>query len=61
MGDHHRLATSLLATLEQEREGHAAALVKGGPKDFADYRNRVGLIEGLDIAIAHCKTVQSRL
>ena len=61
MGDHDRLSRSLLKVLQNERESHAAALAKGGPKDFAEYRNRVGVIEGLDIAIGHCQEVQRQL
>lgn len=60
-GDHRRLTVKLLPLLEQQRAILAEALVKGGPKDFAEYRNRVGVIEGLDIAIERCKQVQSQL
>lgn len=60
-GDHRRLAINLLPQMEQQRATLAEALVKGGPKDFAEYRNRVGVIEGLDIAIGLCKQVQSQL
>lgn len=61
MGDHRRLATSLLASLQAERENAAATIVKGGPRDYAEYRHRVGVIEGLDLAIAYCKDAQDRL
>jgi len=61
MGDHDRLARSLHQMLTKAREGHAAAIVKGGPKDFPEYRNRVGVIEGLDIAIALCEQAQKQL
>ena len=61
MGDHDRLSRSLLQILKNERESHVAALAKGGPKDFAEYRNRVGVIEGLDIAISRCEEAQKQL
>lgn len=61
MGDHHRLAGSLLSLLKTERATAADALVKGGPKDFAEYRNRVGFVEGLDNAIALCEMAQRQL
>lgn len=60
-GDHHRLALTLHQLLIKAREEHAAAIVKGGPKDFPEYRNRVGVIEGLDTAIALCEQAQRQL
>lgn len=61
MGDHRRLALTLQQMLEKVRAEQSEMVVKGGPKDFAEYRNRLGVIEGLDIAIAHCKAAQDRL
>jgi hypothetical protein len=61
MGDHDRLARTLHQMLIKERDEHAAGIVKGGPKDFPEYRNRVGVIEGLDIAIALCEQAQRQL
>lgn len=61
MGDHIRLSGTLLNLLRQERAEAAAALVAGGVKDFAEYRNRCGFIEGLDVAIALCEQSQKQL
>jgi hypothetical protein len=61
MGDHARLARTLLQMLIKAREEQAAAIVKGGPKDFPEYRNRIGVIEGLDTAIALCEHAQRQL
>lgn len=60
-GDHRRLATTLLKVLEELRLVTAEMLVKGSPKDFAEYRHACGKIEGLDIAIAQCKKAQAQL
>lgn len=60
-GDHHRLAITLLQELERTRVAMAETLVKNNAKDFADYRHICGRIEGLDIAIAHCKAIQSKM
>ena len=61
MGDHERLSRSLLQMLIRARQEQADAIVKGGPKDFPEYRNRVGVIEGLDTAIALCEQAQRQL
>jgi hypothetical protein len=60
-GDHRRLALTLHQLLVKARAEQAATIVKGGPKDFPEYRNRVGVIEGLDIAIALCEQAQRQL
>ena len=60
-GDHRRLSLTLHKMLTEARAEQAAAIVKGGPKDFPEYRNRIGVIEGLDIAIALCEQAQKQL
>lgn len=60
-GDHERLARTLLQKLTLARQEQADAIVKGGPKDFPEYRNRLGVIEGLDTAIALCEQAQRQL
>lgn len=50
--DHPRTAINLLTILQRERESRAAQLVKGFPKTLEEYKFHVGIIEGLDLAIA---------
>jgi len=60
-GDHHRLAMTLMQMLQAQRDQAAALLVKKSAKDYADYTNACGRIDGLDIAISLCKQQQERL
>lgn len=59
--DHPRLAASLLTILERERKIMAESMATVRAKDFAEYLNRLGQIEGLDIAISHTKAQASKL
>lgn len=61
VGDHHRLALTLHQQLIKARAETAASIITGAPKDFPEYRNRVGVVEGLDIAIALCEQSQRQL
>jgi hypothetical protein len=61
MGDPLRLSGTLLNMLRSERAVAASALITGGPQNFAEYRNRVGFVEGLDTAIALCEQAQKQL
>lgn len=59
--DHPALAGTLLRMLQDQREDLANRLVKGQPQTFDEYRNLVGKVEGLDIAIAACKAANDKL
>lgn len=59
--DHPRLAASLLTVLERERKIMAESMATVRAKDYAEYLNRLGQIEGLDIAISHTKAQASKL
>lgn len=61
MGDPRRLAGSVLNELTRARAEEIANLASVECKTFEEYRNRFGKIEGLDIAIAVCKSVQKKL
>lgn len=59
--DHPRLAATVLTVLERERKIMADNLVAVRAKDYSEYLNRLGQIEGLDIAISHAKDVAKKL
>lgn len=50
--DHPALASSLAAHLKKMRADHIEMLAANPAKDFNDYQKRIGVIEGLAIAIA---------
>lgn len=60
-GDPRTLAISLLRELTQERARLVEELARIECKTFDEYRSRKGRIDGVDIAISLCKTVQSKL
>lgn len=60
-GDPRRLAHSVLRELEESRAQAIHQLATIECKTFDEYRQRFGLIQGLDIAIAVCKEVQRKL
>jgi len=59
--DHPHLATTVVSILKRERALIAEQLAKGSVKDYPTYREIVGRIDGLDIAISHAQQVQKRL
>jgi len=59
--DHPALASTLQRALEEQKAQVERILLGGSCKTFEEYRYQCGKIEGLDIAIATCKHVQSRL
>ena len=59
--DHPALAGTLLRLLQDQRADLANRLVTGQPQTFDEYRNLVGKVEGLDIAIAACKAAHDKL
>lgn len=58
--DHPRLARNLLHILTVERTSRAEQLVKGFPKTLEEYKYNVGIIEGLDLAIAAAKAAKEK-
>lgn len=58
--DHPALASSLVRALEQLRHDYVLQLAKG-VKTWDEYLKKVGIIEGLDIAIAQAKQVNDKL
>lgn len=59
--DDPRLAHSLRARLEARKLELAEPIVQGFPKDYPDYRERVGMIKGLTEAIAECAATEREL
>ena len=59
--DHPALAQTLVRELQKIRDERVHTLVKSPAKDFAEYQNRCGVIEGLDIAIAVASHVDTKL
>jgi hypothetical protein len=58
--DHPRLAINLLTILQRERDIRVKTLIESVAKDYADYRQCCGVIEGLDIAIAAAKAAKDK-
>lgn len=58
--DHPRLATNLIAMLQKEHDSRAEQLVKGFPKTLEEYKYNVGIIEGLDLAMAFAKEAKRK-
>lgn len=59
--DHPALAQTLVRELQKTREERVRMLVKSPAKDYAEYQNRCGVIEGLDIAIAVAAQIDQKL
>lgn len=59
--DHPALAQTLVRELQKIRDERVRTLVKSPAKDFAEYKERCGVIEGLDIAIAVASQVDTKL
>lgn len=53
-----RLPRGWRTKLEESREREASYLISGAALDFADYRNRVGRIQGLNDAINLCQQME---
>lgn len=56
-----RLPRTLLKSLQQEIDKRRAVVASGVCKDFADYRQRVGEIQGLEIAAGICQELEKNL
>lgn len=54
---HDRLRTRILAEIESQIQ----ALAQGSAEDFADYKNRVGLIQGLYRCVDLAEEVRKQL
>ena len=50
-GDHPAVLSTARARIEQRKKEFIEALVGGFAKEFADYRQRVGEIVGLNLAL----------
>lgn len=59
--DDRRLPRALLQQLKDARATQAEAMVAGASQTFDHYRNAVGVIQGLDLAIALCVAAQAKL
>lgn len=59
--DHPALASGLARRLEQLRQEKVEQLATTPCKDFHEYHKRIGIIEGLDIAIAQANQVNEKL
>lgn len=59
--DHPALAQTAARHLKAQRAEFVELLAKQPAKDFTDYQKRLGMIEGLDIAIAALEAVDARL
>ncbi len=55
--DTPQTARTLRAKLQRHQEDLSAQLATGYAKDWADYCRRIGVIEGLSIAVGVCEEV----
>jgi hypothetical protein len=53
-------ARTLHAKLEKQKDDLSAQVADGWAKDWADYNRRVGVIEGLEIAMSICVDVEKQ-
>jgi len=59
--DHPALAQTVTRRLTAQRAEFVEKLAKQPAKDFTEYQKRLGMIEGLDIAIAAVAAVNASL
>ena len=59
--DHPHLAPTVLTVLKRERDVMVRNLASTRAKDYAEYLNWLGRIEGLDIAISHTEAQAKKL
>lgn len=59
--DDHRLPRTVERELTKHRASLVEGLMTGSAKDFAEYREKVGEIRGLDIAIRICQDAKKDL
>jgi hypothetical protein len=59
--DAPRTIRSLREKLKQERDSIVAGIIDGAVENYAEYRNRVGLVRGLDTAIKLCDETEKEL
>jgi len=59
--DHPQVARTLRGKLGKRRAELIELLAKGNAEDYADYRNRVGVLSGLDEAMQICEAVEAEM
>jgi hypothetical protein len=59
--EHPSLARGLRARLERRQQELVIAVGTGYAQDWADYKERVGVIKGLGEAIEQCKLAENEL
>ena len=59
--DHPALAVTVRARLEKQRENQIEQMATGYAQEWGDYKQRVGIVKGLDEAIQICLTVEQEL
>ena len=59
--EHPSLARGLRAKLQQRQAELIGAVGTGYAQDWADYKKRIGVIEGLGEAIEACKQAENEL
>lgn len=59
--DHPALAVTVRARLEKERNSQIEQMATGYAQDWGDYKQRVGIVKGLDEAIQICLNVEQEL
>ena len=59
--DHPALAVTVRARLEKQRENQIEQMATGYAQEWGDYKQRVGIVKGLDEAIQICLNVEQEL
>ncbi len=57
----NELLAVLRSRLEDQHNQHADAMIAGNAESFADYRRLVGVLHGIDLALAEIDDMQLRL
>jgi hypothetical protein len=56
-----QLLAHLASEISQQKKLHEAACSRGSPKDFAEYKNLCGVIQGLGIALEFINDLVQKL
>ena len=61
LSDHPLLAANLPARIKKEQDERRLQVSEGYATDYADYRERIGVIKGLQVAIQLCEQLNREL
>ena len=59
--DHPQVARTLRGKLGKRRLDLVEELAQGNADDYADYRNRVGRLQGLEEAMRICEAIEAEM